>query len=94
MPRTDITIPFDQWEASGTDDRAGRLYAEISINGYPMHLEAYAVEESGLHGVQGAADPAFEGCVDAMLEHFVEGAAQTVEINGREYLLVATPYQA
>ena len=92
---TTRVIGDEEWELSGMDeDRSGRLYAELSINGYRLHLEAFAVTELGDYGQQKAADASFDDQVDAVLDQFVEGAASTVSINGRDYILVATPYQA
>lgn len=89
-----IKIPAHQWEECGHEENPrSRLLAGITINGCPMHLEAYEVTESDdRHGLQGFVEQ-FGDCENAFYE-FTEGAAQTVEIAGRHYVLVATPYQA
>lgn len=91
---TRINIPPGMWEETGSDDEdhkdpRARLLASITINGLPMHLEAFAVVE--VDGIQMAADPAFQRDVEA-LQDMQDCAFQTVEIAGRDYILVATPH--
>lgn len=94
-----VVVPEDAWEDSGdAEDPNARLCAQIQINGCPMHLEAYAVEygekTETTYGEQHFAD----GCTFEDCEHgfysFVEGAARSIKIKGREYVLIATPHQA
>jgi hypothetical protein len=94
-----ITVPDDAWEDSGPEeDPKSRLLAELEINGTWFHLEAFAVEyreqTETTFGEQHFADLAFEDEEHAVLDVFVEGAAATVTIKGREYALVVTPHQA
>jgi hypothetical protein len=92
MPFT-LQIPDSDWEDSGPDnDPTARLLAAITLNGCPMHLEAYAVIEDATG--QRFEDEAFIDQENAVLSVLVDGAARTVEINGRDYVLVATPAQA
>lgn len=93
-----IDVPEDAWEDSGDEeDPKARLCVQIEINGCPMHLEAYAVaygeKTETSYGEQHFAD----GCTFEDCEHgfysFVEGAARSIEIKGREYVLIATPHQ-
>jgi len=90
-----IDVPEEAWEESGPeDDPRARLLAGLVINGCSIHLEAYAVDYDK-DGAQRFVDSTyFESEQHAVLDVFVDGAATTAEIRGREYVLVATPYQA
>jgi hypothetical protein len=89
-----IDIPEGAWEETGSDEMPwSRLLAQITINGCPMHLEAYALKDDDDAGVQLVADEWF----DEEFEHYnaaqriSSGFAQTT-IRGREYVLFATPH--
>lgn len=93
-----LTVPEDAWEESGhEDDPKARLYAQIDISGCPMHLEAYAVEYDGRTDENWGEQRFADGCTFEDCEHgfysFVEGAARSIKIMGREYVLIATPHQ-
>ena len=89
-----ITIPLDQWEHNGPeDDPAAWLLATIKINGCSMHLEAVAAtgrEEDGIV-LQDYEAPYWIGY--ALGSSADDELVQTVEIDGREYALIATPFQ-
>lgn len=89
----EITIPDDAWEDTGVDESGSRLLAHIRINGVDLHLEAYEAHEPDAKG-QKFVNTLFEDEEHAVLDTFVDGAARTQTINGREYVLVATPFQA
>jgi hypothetical protein len=87
-----VTVPDDAWEDGSYDDDAParhRLVATLVVNGTRLHLEA--------HLVVPGADPqrTFAGDEDvAAIHHAVggDGPWQTTTIDGRAYVLVATPF--
>lgn len=92
-----LDIPEDLWENSGptqpeddVDDPSARMFVTVTIGGVLHYLEAYAVTNGDIQAA------VYEG-----FENNIEGAYQlgepdkrfeTVEIKGREYILVMTPY--
>jgi hypothetical protein len=93
MATINIKVPDDAWQETGSEaDTRSRLLTTIVVNGCFMHLEAYAVADEG--DLQSFADlPYFELEEEAFFS-LTTGATDTVEITGREYLLVATPHGA
>ena len=89
-----IKVPDAAWEPTGlARDETARLMAirDLSICNLYCHLEAIAVKEND-QGIQEAADPEFQSNLDGMYLVCDEcGAFNTVEINGRDYVLVVTP---
>ena len=89
-----ITIPDDKWQAVGSDkDRSARLLTGITINGLDLHLEAWAVEPRSEAQFRDAVavDPSVrEGLT--LFQNEMDCAFRSVEINRREYVLIATPY--
>lgn len=93
-----IDIPDSAWEAAGDydecspgDERA-RLRTTIVVAGILMHLEAYQVSDD-IEDEQHVID----GQLDSILTNLVGDGAYplaTKIIDGREYILVATPYGA
>lgn len=80
------------WDETGHEsDPAARLLAHIRIAGLDMHLEAWAItyDEDGMQEVTAATmrSDAFGTICDIM-----DTAFETTTINGREYVLIATPY--
>lgn len=61
------------------------------VNGLPLHLEAIAVQV-GEGGLQEASDQSDESL--ALVHQAVgsHGHWQTLEIDGRDYVLIATPF--
>ena len=91
MPNVPISIGRESWAADGPDDDPrGRLTASIRINGCEMHLEAYAVHTND-EGTQ-EFDVWPDECESIYHGVSAEGAWRTVEIDGREYALIASPY--
>jgi hypothetical protein len=83
-----ILIPPGMWR----DDRGDgtKLHCVISISGTMMHLEAIQVRE--VAGVQAPANPEFESDFICIGLFGNEGQFDTTEINGKQYILVATPF--
>jgi len=93
-PALDVDLSNLEFENTGEAgrDKAGRLLATIRLFGRYHHLEAIAVTTNA-GGEQCAADPTFESLLGELHEAFgPDGAFQTVEINGREYVLFVSPY--
>jgi hypothetical protein len=84
------TIPFSdiEWNAIGANDPATRLLAHIRIGDLDMHLEAREVEydDTGNQGTKEYGDD-----YDYLVA-IADTAFSTTLIDGREYLLFATPY--
>lgn len=102
-----FTIPDSAWEKTGQlgdgeptdpgDIPESRLLAHIKVNGCSLHLEAIQVTEKPVSGrewgEQVAANDYFADDV-SRYQDMQETGFQTVEIMGREYIIVATPYGA
>lgn len=96
-----LEIPEDAWEETGpAEDRRARLYvspSRLTIAGCAMHLEAIAVrvdEQSCPSLVFDAPDEAEFSCqpaIDAIYDLRDADAPDSIEIRGREYVLVAYP---
>lgn len=91
------SIPLEviQWQEVGGDEvPACRLLAHIRIAGLDMHLEAWEIERDaeGLAGmVNVKPETGRQDDFDTLCLMF--GCAfDTTNINGREYVLLATPY--
>ena len=89
---THITIPDEAWEPALADaeDPENHLIAAISINGVPLHLEAVEVVETGWKA-QAQID-SFTDLEKLAVAVVADTAFRTWERNGRQYVLVATPY--
>ncbi|HEY0157866.1 MAG TPA: hypothetical protein VGF28_11320 [Thermoanaerobaculia bacterium] len=83
-----ILIPSGMWR----DDRgdASKLHCVISISGTMMHLEAIQVRE--VDGVQEAVNPELSADFTYLGLYGNEGQFDTTDINGKPYVLVATPF--
>ena len=90
---TIVNIPSDAWEPTGPDsDPQSRLLACLDVGGYPMHLEAYEVMIDK-HKTQVAANSLFDTNVEnAYGVGEPDKPFETIDINGKTYILVATPY--
>lgn len=85
-----ILIPPGMWrdvEGDGT-----LLKCVISINGTLMHLEALQVRYVGPAREQKPASPRHEADFALLCRYGSEGQFNTTEINGKPYVLVATPF--
>jgi hypothetical protein len=91
LPDVAITVPEDAWrESDGEDDPRARLRVRLLVNGTRMHLEAWAVAEDDEAGTQ--EHPASPDDLQAL--GAAVGASKpftTTVIQGRPYVLVATP---
>lgn len=91
---TEITVPDDAWmDASDPETGAPktRLLTTLVINGCYMHLEAIEVEDGTDWRV--AVDRSLEELLDTIYAY--EGPGGPLEelvIDGRSYILVATPH--
>ncbi|MEO8381697.1 MAG: hypothetical protein ABI779_18695 [Acidobacteriota bacterium] len=83
-----ILIPPGMWQ----DDRgdASKLHCVISISGTMMHIEAIQVRE--VEGVQEAVNPELSADFTYLGLYGNEGQFDTTHINGKPYVLVATPF--
>lgn len=93
---TSPQIPLDkiEWDATGTDvDPRARLVAHIRIGPLDMHLEAWELEpdDGNIQAVSPASwrSEGFDTIADVM-----ECKFQPIDIDGRAYFLIATPYSA
>lgn len=88
------TIPLESiaWEEIGEDgDDKARLLAHICIGPLNMHLEAWAIDENETE--RQIAIPASMRTDDLeKLNNMMDCSFQELEIDGRFYVLVATPY--
>lgn len=88
-----LSLDSFTWEPTGSDENPqSRLLSTLYISGYPLHVEAYEVRRDEQVG-QTTADKMFEDD----LNHYyaatcLEGRFDTIMINGREYIIVATPF--
>lgn len=80
------------WDETGEDDDPrARLLAHIRIGPLDMHLEAWAVDRDE-SGVQHALESTMRADDFNSLCLMMDTSFITVEIDGRDYVLVATPY--
>ena len=83
-----ILIPPGMWR----DDRGDgtKLHCVISISGTMMHLEAIQVHT--VNGEQQAVNAELAGEFTYVCLFGNEGQFDTTEIDGKQYVLVATPF--
>lgn len=91
-----LEIPPGAWEPTGPDENPGaRLLCTLSINGYAFHCEAYEVQGCGAgdqEGEQDIADPYFESEWHGICRLNENSPYTTMEIGGRHYVVVMTPF--
>lgn len=83
-----ILIPPGMWRDSRGD--ASKLHCVISISGTMMHLEAIQVHYAG--DEQQAVNPDLTNDFLYLSLYGSEGPFDTTDINGKSYVLVATPF--
>jgi len=83
-----ILIPPGMWRDTHGD--ASKLHCVISINGTMMHLEALQVHD--VDGLQEAVNPELAADFTSLRLYGAEGPFETTRINGKPYVLVATPF--
>lgn len=86
-PRTSLQLPDDFWNPVDASD--GRLRGVLGINGTSFQVEALPVRR--LHGYQVGADEMSERRLEGLIAEFDVAGFETMQINGREYVLVITP---
>lgn len=100
LPAIVLDLKPDQWRMTcdpefcddGAQESDALLYEPaMTIGGVMHHVCAYAVAERD--GIQAAANPTYDEEVNALLDRLVCGRAATVEIEGREYVIVIHPAQ-
>lgn len=79
-------------EPIGNPDPLTRLLGVMEIGGASFHVEAWEVRETK-KGEQFCKDGDAADWYDYITGNMTEGAGQTVEINGRNYFIVVTPFQ-
>lgn len=89
-----MNIPAQElvWKDSSADEKSGtRLLARLFVAGCDMHLEAYEVKD-GDDGQEETGEE-FVGVISGVYAAIgAEGPWEEAEINGRRYVLIATPY--
>jgi hypothetical protein len=94
MAELHFTVPEGMWEeASGDDeDPRGRLLCMVWVNSVPCHLEAWAVhyDETPMEVQQADIRP--DDLDDLFRAVGGDGPFQTLQIQGRDYILVMTPH--
>lgn len=87
-----LDIPAEEWEDCMGD--GNYLLASFTMNDTLMHIEAIAVEYPDPDsGCPQAIDPECDKNLDALYEcGALEGRPHTVEMNGKEYVVLAYPY--
>ena len=99
-----LTVADEDWEPIGPDDEDELMPAEradferwsrimyepgVTINGVGFHLEGWAVTNVADHQL---ADYDDDGLGLLHTAVGADGSFETVEIRGREYVLVMSPY--
>ncbi len=85
-----ILIPPGMW--LDVEGDGSLLKCVLSINGTLMHLEAIHVRFVGDPRTLEAANPLHEADFDLICRFGSAGQFTTTEINGKPYVLVATPF--
>lgn len=84
------TLPGTRWYDVHGD--ASRLRRIITINGTFMHLDAIHVEYVGEGRVQSAVSDRDAADFALLCQFGTEGQFETTDIDGRHYVLIATPF--
>ena len=85
-----ILIPPAMW--LDIDGDGSRLKCVLSINGTLMHLEAIHVHYVGPDREQRAVSARLESDFELLCRYGSEGQFETTDINGKPYVLIATPF--
>lgn len=85
------------WQDAGSDeDPKSRLIATATFTTGPascyLHVMALAVQKVGSAEIQTNVDPAFDEDWDGLCKIDDDAAFETVEINGRTYVIYAHPH--
>ena len=93
---TSPRIPLEalKWNPCGPDDDPDcRLLAHINIAGLDMHLEAWEIDQDD-HDFQSVREETMRSDDFDTLASIMDCRFETITIDEREYVLVATPYGA
>lgn len=96
-PTVEVSIPRESWVAVGEEpDVTTKLIAKLNIDvgskySVMLHLEALAVHESD--GVQTGDTKETDQALGELYHAFDTGKLSTVEIDGRNYVLFAYPFE-
>jgi len=92
-PGPNISLEVFEFEHVGPDDDpTASLLATLMFGGVHHHVEAYAVTAHD-DGVQRAAHSLFDDNIDQVYDAIGgDGPWRTVDINGREYVIIVTPF--
>lgn len=89
-----VNWPDEYWEATGDDDDpTSRLSLTpiLHVCGVPMHVEAHAVEV--INDVQEGSHPWGQDAINGICQIYEpDGPFTTIEIKGREYVMVCFPH--
>jgi len=94
MPRPffppNVTLDHLKWVDSSDNDDRSRLLATLQLDDVNFHVEAYeATEGDGVQQFKGAYGDTPEKVYEAI---GCDGPWYTVTIDGREYVLIITPF--
>jgi hypothetical protein len=92
MTALKIRMGTDEVELEDVDGDGARFLGTLYILGVPHHMELIQVMVGRDH-VQHAVSPMMESSLDAMWEIGAEGAFQTIELDGKEYVCNVIPHQ-
>lgn len=90
MTTPTLSIPREAWSGTPNDPDDGRLSGIATINGGYFHLEAIPVRRED--GVQVGVDEVSESRLAALAVEFDVRGFETIEIDGRAYVVVITPF--
>lgn len=86
-----VALDTLQWSDSSEKGDRSRLLACVQIGRLKLHLEAYEAEETDTSIQEFTGD--FGEIADKVYDAIgADGAWETVEIEGRVYVLIATPF--
>jgi hypothetical protein len=88
-----IDIPSDAWTPTGDylrGDPSDRLLAQFDVYGQTMHLEAYGINE-GRYLREDAVELVDLEADEGLSIFMPDQCPVLTEINGRHYVLIATP---
>lgn len=87
----EVAVPLEAWNRTGPDrDPSLRLHTTAVINKHYFHIEAYAVDPDSSE--QRLADPWLDPEWEGLCRLEPDGAFETQEIEGREYIIVLRPH--
>ncbi len=92
--RTEILTPWEDMSDPGFP--GSHLRASIEIDEVRLHVEAFEIERDAANRLQPRlGDPAADKVISlfiAMYDLIGDGAIETMLRDGREYLLIVTPF--